>query len=535
MQAPQHEWWRGAVIYQVYPRSFQDSDGDGIGDLRGIISRLDYLNDGDPDAPSSRSLGVDAIWLSPIFPSPMRDFGYDVSDYCDIDPTFGTLQDFDALLAAAHERGIRVLIDFVLNHTSDQHPWFQASRSSRSDPRRDWYIWRAPAPDGGPPDAMQAVFGGSAWQLDPATGEYYLHSFLPEQPDLNWQNAGVVAAMTSALRFWLRRGVDGVRLDAVPKLVKHLAVADDGVVDASRSLAGTGRVDPAVLDHLQPIRAVLDEFPGAVALAEAFAPPQELARLYGDDRRPGVHLAFDFQFIRVTSKTPLAPWDARHIAEALEASAEHLPAGALASYAFSNHDVPRFGSRHDHDGRGAARVRAAVLLQLALRGVPCIYYGDELGLVDAAVPESARLDAAGRDAVRTPMPWDDSSGRGFTSGTPWLPAPEAGTSAAVQRDDPRSTFSLYRDALRIRRAQPSLRRGLQHLVGARDGVLVVQRAAEDAPAVVVAVNTSTEVRVVDVPSEARRILLTSDPDITLDISGEASRLVLPPLAACWLA
>lgn len=528
MGGPNTEWWREAVLYHIYPRSFQDSDGDGVGDLRGMLARLDYLADG-----TEWSLGIDAIWLSPIFPSPMRDFGYDVSDYCGIDPTFGTLEDFDRLIAEAHRRDVRVLIDFVLNHTSDQHPWFLDARHAHDAAHRDWYIWRAPAADGGPPDAMQAVFGGSAWQFDPATGQYYLHSFLPEQPDLDWSNPEVVAAMTEALRFWLRRGVDGVRLDAVPKLVKHVDSPDGRSQDASRSLAGAGRVDPAVLDHLRPVRAVLDEFPGTIALAEAFAPPSELARLYGDADRPGVHLAFDFQFIRVTSKMPLARWDAEYIAQGLLAAEAHLPEGALASYAFSNHDVPRFRSRHDGDGRGLERARAAVLLQLGIRGVPCIYYGDELALADARVAAAARVDLAGRDASRMPMPWDSSPERGFTTGRPWLPSSDQPTDVAAEDGDESSTLALYRRALHLRRSEPALRRGTQRIVASRDDVLILQRSAPDARIVTVVVNTAAEERTVAVDAMAQS-LLTSHPATALLRHGEATMLRLPPLAACWL-
>jgi alpha-glucosidase len=532
-EARDPEWWRDAVIYHVYPRSFQDSDGDGVGDLRGLLRRLDYLNDGTPG-----SLGVDAVWLSPMFPSPMRDFGYDVSDYCDIDPLFGDLTDFDAVLEACHQRGVRVLLDFVVNHTSDCHPWFLEARSSRSAAKRDWYIWRDPAAGGGPPDAMQAVFGGSAWQLDPASGQYYLHTFLREQPDLNWEHPDVVTAMSDVLRFWMRRGVDGFRLDAVPKLVKHFgqAVAESTAdpLDASRSLAGTGRIDRAVLRPLDTIRRVAEEFPDRLLIAEAYAPASELATLYGDGTLCGVHLAFNFQFIRVTSKSALTPWCAPRIAEILGEAAASLPPDALVSYAFSNHDVSRFRSRHDDDGNGGARARAAALLQLGLRGVPCIYYGDELGMVDAAIPASAALDPAGRDASRTPMRWDSTPGHGFSAGRPWLPVDARTTDAQAQDADEGSQFSLYRRALWARKAEPALRGGQQQTLYMDDDLLAVLRTVDGARPVLVALNTANRRRMLPLPVEFAHVLVASDSRAIVRWQGEACTLELPPLAAAWV-
>jgi alpha-glucosidase len=529
------DWWRKAVIYQVYPRSFQDSDGDGVGDLRGLITRLDYLNDG-----TSASLGVDAIWLSPVFPSPMRDFGYDVSDFCAIDPLFGDLATFDELIAECHARGIRVLLDFVMNHTSDQHPWFGDARSSRAAPKRNWYVWRPSAPDGGPPDAMQAVFGGSAWEFDETSGEYYLHSFLREQPDLNWEHPDVVAAMSAVLRFWLERGVDGFRVDAVSKLVKHLgqdsevAPTVDGPLDASRSLAGTGRVDPRVLEPLHAIRKAVDAFPGRVLIAEAYAPAAQLASLYGDATRAGVHLAFNFQFIRVTSRSPLTPWSAPQLAAVL-ADAAALPEGALVSYAFSNHDVPRFRSRHDQDGRGALRARSAALVQLGIRGVPCLYYGEEVGMADVPVPADRRVDPAGRDHCRTPMLWDITPGRGFTTSlTPWLPFGGAHAPVAQQAQDDASLLALYRAAIWTRKAEPALCAGTEQVVHVEPDLLAVRRFAPAARPVLVAVNTADRPRLLPLPGECTSLLLASDAEVTVGWHGESRVLQLPPLAAAWL-
>ncbi|MPZ24470.1 MAG: alpha-amylase, partial [Dehalococcoidia bacterium] len=294
------EWWRRAVIYQIYPRSFQDSNGDGIGDLEGIISRLDYLNDG-----SDKSLGVDAIWLSPTFPSPMKDFGYDISDYQDVHPDFGDLADMDRLINECHERGIRILLDFVPNHTSDQHPWFQESRSSRDSAKRDWYFWRDAKPEGSLPNNWWSQFGGPAWTLDEATGQYYLHSFLPEQPDLNWRNPDVVAAMHDVLRFWLERGVDGFRIDVVNMVLKHPDLADNpphhdwnpGMRESERFLQVNNRNYPDVFDAVRDMRAVIDEYAERLLVGEVYGAAEEVAGYYGGATLDGLHMAFNFNLI----------------------------------------------------------------------------------------------------------------------------------------------------------------------------------------------------------------------------------------------
>ena len=402
-------WWEPGVIYQVYPRSFQDSNGDGIGDLAGIATRLEHLE----------WLGVDAIWISPIFRSPMADFGYDVADYRDIDPVFGTLADFDRLVEAAHARGIRVLLDFVPNHSSDQHPWFLESRSSRANPRRDWYLWADPAPGGGPPNNWLSVFGGPAWEWDEPTGQFYYHAFTKEQPDLNWRNPDVRAEMYDVLRFWLDRGVDGFRVDVMWHLVKDDQLRDnppdpDWTPDrpgSSFRLQATYTTDrPETMDIVADMRAVLDEFGDRVLIGEIYLPYERLVAYYGSHPdRPGAHLPFNFRLL-------LVPWQAGEIMAAITAYEAVLPAHGWPNWVLGNHDQPRLASRV-----GRAQARVAAMLLLTLRGTPTLYYGDELGMEDVPIPPELEQDPArfdgpngGRDPERTPMRWDGSPGAGFT-------------------------------------------------------------------------------------------------------------------------
>lgn len=534
------EWWRGAVVYQIYPRSFQDSDGDGIGDLEGIIARLDYLNDG-----TERSLGVDAIWLSPIFRSPMRDFGYDVSDYCDVDPVFGDLATFDRLLAECHRRGIRVLLDWVPNHTSDQHPWFLESRSTRESPKRHWYVWRDPKPDGSPPNNWRSAFGGPAWTFDERTGQYYLHSFLPEQPDLNWRNPEVVAAMHETLRFWLRRGADGFRMDVIGKLMKHPDLADnppnpswDPSDPTSSRLLGVNDWNyPDVFEAVRGIRRVLDEFPGAVAVGEVFGSTEEIARFYGEpEKLDGLHLPFNFQLIHAPVGRRYTPWDAEVIARVIEEAERVFPPGAEPCWVLNNHDRSRFVSRHGRDGQGLARARAAALLLLGLRGTVFLYYGEELGMPDVEIPperqlDPARLRSVGRDPARTPMLWDEGPGRGFTTGEPWLPFGPVGISVAAQDRRPDSILNLYRRAVWTRRKERALRSGALELLPAPDGVLAFRRRKADARSIVVLVNTAAETRTVPFSGPVR-ILLSSDERAVALAEGQ---LELGPFAAAWVA
>ncbi len=369
-------WWQDGIIYEVYPRSFLDTNGDGVGDLRGITERLDYL----------ARLGIDALWLSPVYPSPMADFGYDVADYCNIDPLFGSLADFDALIAALHARGMRLILDFVPNHTSEQHPWFRASRSSRSDPKRDWYLWHDPAPGGGPPTNWQSQFGGSAWEWDAATSQYYLHSFLKEQPDLNWRNAAVRTAMYEALRFWLDRGVDGFRVDVLWLLIKDDLYRDNPVNPAWH--AGESSYDrvlplytsdrPEVQAIVAEMRSVLDAYTGRVLIGEIYLPIKRLVAYYGNHLH-GAQLPFNFALIQTA-------WNADAIAGIVRQYTAALPKGAWPNWVLGNHDQPRIATRV-----GAPQARVAALMLLTLRGTPTMYYGDELGMFDV-------VDSAGPGA-----------------------------------------------------------------------------------------------------------------------------------------
>jgi alpha-glucosidase len=464
-------WWQRGTIYQIYPRSFQDSDGDGVGDLKGIERRLDYLAE----------LGVDAVWLSPIFPSPMADFGYDVADYCNIDPLFGTLEDFDRLVAAAHARGLKLLLDFVPNHSSDQHPWFVESRSARENPKRDWYIWRDPAPDGGPPNNWISDFGGSAWEWDEATSQYYLHAFLKEQPDLNWRNPEVKAAMLDAMRFWLDRGVDGFRIDVLWHMVKAEDLPDNppnpdyrpGMGEMHQVLQLHSTDQPEVHDIGAEMRRIADSYGDRALIGEIYLPIEKLVSYYGR-QLDGVHLPFNFQLID-------APWNARELARIVTEYESALPPGGWPNWVLGNHDRPRIAAK-----LGEAQVRVAAMLLLTLRGTPTIYYGDEIGISDVVIPPDRVRDprelrepgiGLGRDPVRTPMTWDDCPNAGFTSGEPWLPLhPDwRSRNVAAEERDPGSVLALHRALLRLRRAEPALSIGSIAEVQARDHVLAYQR------------------------------------------------------------
>jgi alpha-glucosidase len=417
-----------------------------VGDLNGIRGRLDHL----------QWLGVDAVWLSPIFRSPMADFGYDVADYTDVDPLFGTLEDLDALVADVHGRGMRLLLDFVPNHTSDQHPWFIDARSSRAAARRDWYIWRDPQPGGGPPNSWQSAFLGSAWEWDAASGQYYFHSFLKDQPDLDWTNPSVRAAMKDVLRFWFRRGIDGFRVDVVNLLAKGPELA---LPDHPKEHRTWGD-EPVVHPLMRELRAVADEFDERVLIGEIWLPPTELVTFYGA-QLDELHLPFNFGLLELTD------WDATTVRNAVVAYEQALPADAWPNWVVGNHDRHRVATR-----LGAAQARVATMLLLTLRGTPTLYYGDEIGMVEVELPRAAWRDPQGlrggptRDGCRTPMRWDSSAGAGFTTDTPWLPLDQPpGTDVAAQRDDPASLLTLTRDLLALRRAEPALNVGEWHNLG----------------------------------------------------------------------
>lgn len=452
--SPSHPWWQQGVVYQIYPLSFQDSNDDGIGDLPGIAARLDYLE----------WLGIDAIWLSPIFPSPMADFGYDIADYTGIDPRFGAMEDFDRLLEAVHTRGMRLILDLVPNHTSDEHPWFVQSRQSRTNPYRDWYIWRDPAPDGGPPNNWLSHFGGPAWTFDPATGQYYLHLFDPKQPDLNWRNPAVREAICDVMRFWLRKGVDGFRVDVIWMLIKHPDFPDNppnpdwtpAKPPQSRLLRVYDQHQPEVHEVIRQLRAVADEFEDRVLIGEIYLPIEELVRYYGANLDE-VHLPFNFSLIT------LPEWSAASVRDVVERYERALPPGAWPNWVLGNHDRPRVASRLGQD-----QARIAQMLLLTLRGTPTLYYGDEIGMEDAPIPpervvdpQGRRMPGYGRDPVRTPMQWDGTPGASFTRGEPWLPIPPdaAWRNVAAQQADPRSMLALVRHLLTLRHASQALRIG----------------------------------------------------------------------------
>jgi alpha-glucosidase len=464
-------WWQRGIIYQVYPRSFMDSNADGVGDLAGVLSRLDYLS----------SLGVDALWLSPIYPSPMKDFGYDVADYTGVDPLFGTLADFDRLVQAAHARNLRVILDFVPNHTSDQHEWFKAARRSRDDPKRDWYLWRDRGPDGGPPNNWLSCFGGSAWQYDERSGQYYYHAFLPEQPDLNWRNPRVVEAMLGVLRFWLERGVDGFRVDVLWHLVKHADFPDNPVnpawragMDPYQALVPVHTTDlPEVHDIVTRMRRLLDEYRDRVLIGEIYLPVERLVKYYGTDLQ-GAHLPFNFQLVQ-------AQWDAAHIARLIQEYERALPEGAWPNWVLGNHDQHRIASRV-----GPAQARVAAMLLLTLRGTPTLYYGDEIGMRDVEIAPRLVRDpfernvpgrGLGRDPERTPMQWSSDTQAGFTRGEPWLPVASdyRDVNVAAQRDDAKSMLTLYRRLIALRRAEPALEVGRFELIEAEGEVLAYLR------------------------------------------------------------
>jgi alpha-glucosidase len=462
--APVVEWWRDAVVYQIYPRSFADANGDGVGDLAGITSRLDYLAD----------LGVDALWLSPIFTSPMRDFGYDVADYCGIDPVFGTDADFDDLIAGVHERGMRLLLDWVPNHSSDQHPWFVESRSSRDHPKRDWYVWKDRQPDGSPPNNWRAMFKGvPAWTHDDATDQSYLHLFLAEQPDLNWANPEVEAAMHDSLRYWLDRGVDGFRADVVNLIGKGTDVDDLPDPLWRYPLLATDR--PFGHELLRRIRSLLDEYDHApMMVGEVYLLRDgESSSYLGTADQPELHLSFDFRPLH-------APWDALLLPAAIEAMEADFAEPRWPTFVLSNHDQVRHRSRYGSE----ERARAAAVLALTIRGTPFLYAGEELGLEDADVPAERVVDPDGRDGCRAPIPWtadgDDETGHGWPA-RPWLPFPvNAATHAAeLQVGASDSMHTLYRRLLQLRHERPALRQGSMTIVPAEPGVLRFERRLAD--------------------------------------------------------
>jgi alpha-glucosidase len=486
MSNEKYLWWQKGIIYQVYPRSFQDSDGDGVGDLKGIIQRLDYL----------QWLGVNAVWISPIYPSPMADFGYDISDYTGIHPLFGSMDDFDELLQQAHQRNIKIVLDLVPNHTSHQHPWFLESRSSKDNPKRDWYIWKNARDDGSPPNNWLSVFGGPAWEWDEQTEQYYYHAFLKEQPDLNWRNPDVQEAMLKVMRFWLDRGVDGFRVDVMWHMVKDDQFRDNPVnpdyephmADYEELLPVYSTDQPEVHDIVHKMRRLLDSYGERMMIGEIYLPIHKLVTYYGTDNN-GAHLPFNFMLLSL-------PWEAQRIASAVAEYEGALPDGGWPNWVLGNHDQPRITSRV-----GIQQSRVAAMLLLTLRGTPTIYYGDELGMRDVPIPFDEVQDPQGlnmpgknlsRDPARTPMQWDSSKGGGFTAGKPWLRLSTAANRVNVeaQKEDPYSHLFLYRKLIQLRQQEPALQWGDYKPVYANKQVLAYQRCVEGGKSFLIVLNLS---------------------------------------------
>ena len=533
-------WWQSGVVYQIYPRSFYDTSGDGVGDLAGIIEKLAYLEE----------LGVDAIWISPFYPSPMADFGYDVSNYTDVDPLFGDLATFDRLIAEAHARNLRVIVDFVPSHSSDQHPWFVESRASRDNPKRDWYVWADPKPDGSPPNNWVSVFGGGAWEWDPATRQYYLHSFLSEQPDLNWRNPAVKAAMFDAVRFWLDRGVDGFRLDTVLRIMKDPAMRDNpwnetqelhmhrpmGEFDAQVHIHDIAH--PDIHPLFRELRQLLDSYdPERPRLAIAELHIYDLGRWasYYGAHLDELHLPFNFALLNT-------PWNAGSVGKLVAGIEAAVPPGAWPNYVLGNHDEPRVATRV---GREQARV--AMMLLLTLRGTPTLYNGDELGMADVPIPQERVQDPwgkqvpglnLGRDPARTPMQWSAEANAGFCAPgvEPWLPVADdyRQVNVAAESRDRRSMLALTRALLELRRATPALHAGSHESVaGVPDDCLVYIRKWE-ARRYLVALNLGARPQILSLPGLGRgRVVLSTGMD--RDGSAELGSFELRGHEGCVIA
>ena len=547
-------WWQTTVIYQIYPRSFQDSNGDGVGDLAGILSRLKYLVE----------LGVGALWISPFYPSPMADFGYDVADYCNVDPLFGSLADFDALIARARELKLKVILDFVPNHTSDQHPWFLESRSSRDNPKRDWYLWCDPASGDGPPEGRlpnnwMSHFGGSAWTFDQHTGQFYMHSFLSQQPDLNWRNPEVRREMYGAMRFWLERGprgrgIDGFRMDVLWLLIKDAQFRDNPVnPDWQPGTSSFGRFlplytanRPETHEIVAEMRSLLESCSDSAGerllIGEIYLPIDELVKYYGASVPEAIEIPLDLTNVAITgprlngAQLPFnfhliqTPWRAEAIAQLIRDYEAALPPGAWPNWVLGNHDQTRLATRV-----GPAQARVAAMLLLTLRGTPTLYYGDELGMTDGFIPPSKVQDPAekkqpgigmGRDPERTPMQWDTSDNAGFTTGKPWLPVAPDFSQKCVEAEnrDPASLLRLYRALLELRREYPALHSGDVYGVKPGEGSdsqLLAYRRTDGAERMQVLLNLSTEAQATSCPPG--RILLSTDPNReAIEISGDVT-------------
>jgi len=505
-------WWESAVFYQIYPRSFKDSNNDGIGDLAGVIEKLDHLNDG-----KGGGLGIDAIWFSPFFPSPQADFGYDVSDYCNIDSDYGTLEDFDQLVEESQRRGIKIVLDLVLNHSSDQHKWFQESRKNSTNSKVDWYVWADPKPDGSPPNNWLAVFGGVAWTFEPQRGQYYLHNFLPEQPDLNWYNPEVREALADVIRFWMKRGADGFRLDTAnyyaydrqlrdnPKRPGNSELMEDGqeANPLSQYITKYSKDRPENLEFIHYLRKIFNES-GAVSIGEiGSAEGLESTLKLGTDyvkKGKGLHLAYTFSMLNKNMS-------AEHLEHVLRVTEESIEDG-WPCWSLSNHDCMRMISRFDCFGERDGFQQMMLLLLLSLRGTPIIYYGEEVDMQEYEIkkdelrdPQGIRFwpDIKGRDGCRLPFPWDSKlTNQGFNSGTkPWLPAANK-LSLDQAKADSGSTFHVLQEMLQIRKNFPALQNGSYQKILLDRECFVFERKTED-ETMLIAANFSTEEQSINLP------------------------------------
>ncbi|WP_407157145.1 alpha-amylase family glycosyl hydrolase [Bradyrhizobium sp. STM 3557] len=463
-------WWQDAVIYEIPLISFQDSDSDGRGDIGGLLKRLDYL----------QWLGVDAVWLTPIYPTPFRDFGYDISDYCGVDPAYGSSEDFDRLVAGLHGAGIRLIMDLVPNHTAAEHPWFRESCTSRDNPKADWYLWADPAGNGGPPNNWLSRFGGSAWHWHRAREQYYYHSFLPEQPDLNWRNPEVRAAISEVMRYWLERGVDGFRVDASAVLIKDALLRDNPPdVEADANTPPPQRYTPVFTDDrpetmacIETLRSVIDEYDRKLLCGEVQGKTDRIGHFYGDGR-PRLHLPLNFALLD-------SQWSAFALQATIDAYYNALPEHAWPVWVIGGHDKQRVASKIGH-----AQARVLAMMLFTLRGTPIFYMGDELGMERVRIPDDRVRDPfaikvkgfdLGRDPERAPLRWDDSPHGGFTKGEPWLPQGRPEFNVKSLRDEPNSILNLYRELMALRRATPCLMRGDYQPIRARDDVLAYRRS-----------------------------------------------------------
>ena len=512
-------WWKEGIVYQIYPRSFADSNGDGVGDLPGITSRLDYLQD----------LGVDGIWISPIYPSPMKDFGfgYDVSDYRSIDPVFGTMAEFEELVRQAHARGIRVIMDMVMNHTSDQHPWFVESRAGKDSPKRDWYLWHPGKPDGRPPNNWLSVFGGSAWQKDEKSGEYYLHLFDHSQPDLNWRSPGVKAAMMDIWRYWLDKGVDGFRLDVAHLLVKDPAFPDNptrfGFTPYSRQRHEAHSNLPETHEVWKEFRKLLDSYPDRMAVAEAELDGLGAEGYYGSGEDE-LHLAFNFQLF-------WKRWKAAAVQDAVLDWHRRIPERGWPCWVLSNHDFSRHVSRWSAGSHTDARAKVAAALLLTLRGTPFLYYGEELAMRKAFIPRREVVDPPGvrywplylgRDGLRTPMQWDTGPTAGFTTGKPWMRlAPEADRlNVELESKDERSVLRWYKRLIKLRRATPALTLGSFQPWFEKPKSILAYTRAHEGQVVSVLLNFSRFSGSVDLPAGSHEVLAATHREAGAALSGK---------------